>query len=91
MFILTINGREREGAYSVVNDEGEHILYLFQEEDDATRYAMMLEDDGYPEMHVIEIEDDVMLKTCELHDYQYTLITPDDIVIPPSNVTHDFI
>ena len=53
--------------------------------------SMMLEEDGYPEMHVIEIEDEVMIKTCELHDYQYTLITPDDIVIPPSNVTHDFI
>ena len=91
MFILTINGREKEGAYSVMNDDGEHILYLFQEEDDATRYAMMLEDDGYPEMHVIEIEDEVMIKTCQLHDYQYTLITPDDIVIPPNNVTHDFI
>jgi hypothetical protein len=91
MFILTINGREKEGAYSVMNDDGEHILYLFQEEDDATRYAMMLEDDGYPEMHVIEIEDKVMIKTCELHDYQYTVITADDIVIPPNNVTHDFI
>jgi hypothetical protein len=91
MFILTINGREKEGAYSVMNDEGEHILYLFQEEDDASRYAMMLEEDGYPEMHVIEIEDHVMIKTCELHDYQYTIITPDDIVIPPDNVTHDFI
>ena len=91
MFILTINGREKEGAYSVLNDDGEHILYLFEEEDDATRYAMMLEDDGYPEMHVIEIEDDVMIKTCELHDYQYTIITSNDIVIPPKNVSHDFI
>ena len=91
MFILTINGRETEGAYSVIDDEGEHILYLFQEEDDAVRYAMMLEEDGYPEMHVIEIEDEVMIKTCEMHGYQYTLITPDDIVIPPSNSGHDFI
>jgi len=91
MFILTINGKEKEGAYSVLNDEGEHILYLFEEEDDAVRFAMMLEDDGYPEMHVIEIEDDVMIKTCELHDYQYTIITPNDIVIPPTNVNHDFI
>jgi len=90
MFILTINGRETEGAYSVIDDEGEHILYLFQEEDDAVRYAMMLEDDGYPEMHVIEIEDEVMVKTCEMHGYQYTVITPDDIVIPP-NTEHDFI
>lgn len=90
MFILTINGRETEGAYSVIDDEGEHILYLFQEEDDAVRYAMMLEEEGSPEMHVIEIEDKVMVKTCEMHGYQYTVITPDDIVIPP-NIDHDFI
>ena len=90
MFILTINGRETEGAYSVIDDDGEHILYLFEEEDDAIRYAMMLEEDDYPEMHVIEIEDDVMLQTCEMHGYQYTIITPNDIVIPP-NSEHDFI
>ena len=89
MFILTINGKEKEGAYSVTDDEGDQILYLFQEEDDAVRYAMMLEEDGYPEMHIIEIEDEVMLKTCEMHGYQYTVITPDDIVIPPTD--HDFI
>jgi hypothetical protein len=82
-------GRESEGAYSVVDDDGEHVLYLFDEEDDAVRYAMMLEEDGYPEMHVIEIEDDVIIKTCEIHEYQYTIITPNDIVVPPKE--HDFI
>jgi hypothetical protein len=90
MFILTINGRESEGAYSVTDDDGDQILYLFSEEDDATRYAMMMEDNGYPEMHVIEIEDEVMLKICEMHGYQYTLITSDDIVIPPDS-DYDFI
>jgi hypothetical protein len=50
----------------------------------------MLEEEGSPEMHVIEIEDEVMVKTCEMHGYEYTIITPDDIVIPP-NLDHDFI
>ena len=90
MYILTINGRETEGAYSVVDDDGEHILYLFEEEDDAVRYALLLEEDGYPEMHVIEVEDEIMLKACEMHGYEYTLITPNDIVIPP-NTDYDFI
>jgi len=49
MYILTVNGKENDGAYSVKDDEGEHILYLFEQEDDALRYAMMLEDDGSPE------------------------------------------
>jgi hypothetical protein len=90
MFILTINGKEEEGAYSVMNEDGEQILYLFQEEDDAVRYAMMLEEDDYPEMHVMEIDDDLMINVCKMHGYEYTVITPDDIVIPP-NTYHDFI
>ena len=37
MFILTIEGKEKEGAYSVANEIGEKVLYIFEEEDDATR------------------------------------------------------
>ena len=90
MFILTLEGKEDEGAYSVQNEDGEHILYLFEQEDDATRYAMMLEDNDYPEMHVIEVEPDMMIGVCEEHGYGYTIITPNDIVIPPMN-KNDFI
>ena len=61
MFILTIHGKENEGAYSVEDDDGDQILYLFQDEDDAMRYAMMLENNGSPDMHVIEVEDEVMI------------------------------
>ena len=90
MFILTVHGKEKEGAYSVQDDEGEHILYLFEQEDDAIRYAMMLEDSGSPKMHVIEVDDEIMIKTCESHDYNYAVITPDDIVVPPTT-SHDYI
>ena len=90
MYILTIYGKETEGAYSVVDKEGDKILYLFKGEDDAMRYAMMLEDDGSPEMHIIEIEDEVMIKTCEMHNYKYAIITENDLVIPPETA-HDFI
>ena len=90
MYILTVHGKETEGAYSVQDDEGESILYLFEQEDDAVRYAMMLEDSGSPKMHVIEVEDEVMIKTCENHDYNYAVITSNDIVVPPST-KHDYI
>jgi len=84
MFILTISGKEEKGAYSVRNEEGEQILYLFEEEDDAVRFALMLEEDNYPEMHIIEVDDEIMLKACEIHGYSYSVITKDDIVIPPT-------
>jgi|TARA_R100001443_G_scaffold453_9_gene1724 hypothetical protein len=90
MFVLTIVGREDEGAYSVQNEEGDSILYLFEEQDDAVRYAMMLEDMDYPEMHVMEVDPAAMLNLCQNYDYEYTVITPNDIVIPP-DIEHDFI
>ena len=90
MFILTILGKETEGAYSVADEEGKDILYIFEEEDDASRYAMMLEDSGSPEMHVIEVDDKAMIEACVMHNYSYTIITPNDIVIPP-DTEHDFI
>ena len=89
MFILTVEGKETEGAYSVQSDDGQQVLYLFEDEDDAIRYALLLEDQDYPEMHVIEVDGKVVVKTCELHDYRYSIITKNDIVIPP--IENDFI
>ena len=89
MFILTIEGKEAEGAYSVTADDGQEVLYLFEDEDDAIRYALLLEEQNYPEMHVIEVDGKVVIKTCEMHDYRYSVITKNDIVIPP--LEHDFI
>lgn len=91
MYILTIDGQEEEGAYSVQNEEGNQVLYLFEQEDDACRYAMMLEEDGFPDMNVIEVEDEMMVTVCEAHGYEYTIITQNDIVIPPKVKGHDFI
>ena len=89
MFILTVEGSETEGAYSVNTEDGEQVLYLFEDEDDAIRYALLLEDQNFPEMHVVEVDGKVVIKTCEMHDYRYSVITKNDIVIPP--IEHDFI
>lgn len=89
MFVLTIEGKEDEGAYSVTNSDGEQVLYLFQEEDDAMRYAMMLEDEDFPSMHVIEVDAEIMIKACEYSSTRYALITPNDIVVPPKTPFYD--
>jgi hypothetical protein len=86
MFILTLSGGEQEGAYSVTDPQGNQILYLFEEQDDADRFCMMLEEkDTYPDLEIVEVDDDLMVKTCELHEYQYTIITKNDLVIPPED------
>ena len=83
MFILTIEGQENEGAYAVTNPQGERALYLFEEEDDAIRYGGLLEAEDYPPMTVIEVPEELAIKTCNMYNYRYVIITEDDFVIPP--------
>lgn len=90
MFIITVAGKEKDGAYSVRDEDGEQVLYIFDKEDDANRYSMQLEELDYPEMNVLEIDDEIMIRTCEMHGHRYTVITENDIVIPPDNA-HDYI
>ena len=58
---------------------------MFEEEDDAERYAMMLSSDENADLNVIEIDDSLAIMTCKRYNYKYAVITPNDIVIPPKN------
>ena len=89
MYLLAISGKEEEGAYSVLDEDGEKALYLFEQEDDATRYVGLLEAEDYPEMSVVEVDEDICIKMCNAYNYRYCVITSDDFVIPPRD--NDFI
>lgn len=91
MYLITIDGKEEEGVYSVTNEYGVSVLYIFEEEDDAVRFAMLLEQDGNPRMSVIEVEEDLIIRACQIHDYEYQVFTSDDLVIPPSKDYISFI
>ena len=85
MFLLTLKENKGEGAYAVDDRYGNQVLFLFEDEDDAERYAMMLEEQEDREMDVIEVDDELAIKTCKQHNYKYAVITPDDIMIPPKH------
>ena len=83
MFLLTLKDNKDDGAYAVQDQYGRKVLFLFEDKDDAVRYALMLEDQEETEMDVVEVDDDVAINTCKMYNYHYAVITPDDIVIPP--------
>ena len=93
MFLLTLKDKKDEGAYAVQNKNGEKVLFLFEEEDDAERYAMHLEEDEDESMDVVEVDDALAIITCKRYNYKYAVVTPNDIVIPPrsldDNVSED--
>ena len=83
MFLLTLKNRKDDGAYAVQNKKGQKVLFLFEDEDDADRYAMMLEEEEQANMEVVEVVGALAIRTCKLYNYRYAVITPNDIVIPP--------
>ena len=92
MFILTSKNSAEQGAYAVENQDKENVLFFFEEEDDAERYALMLEADEDRSLTVMEIEEGLAFRTCKLYNYRYAVIKPEDIVIPPKlddNISED--
>ena len=83
MHIITVKGMSQEGAYAVLNEYGEKVVFMFEEEDDAYRYADQLEAQGDPEMVVIHVKDNVAIAACERTGTRYTIIRKEDLVIPP--------
>ena len=88
MFLLTLKGKKDDGAYAVSDQYGEKVLFLFEQEDDAVRYAMMMRDMADVDesvMDVIEVDGALAIKTCKVYNYKYAVITPNDFVMPPKN------
>ena len=87
MWLLTLRDRKSEGAYAVHDENGDKVLFMFESQDDAERYAMMVKEDDVKSksMDVIEIDGELAIRTCKLYNYKYAVITPDDFVMPPKN------
>jgi hypothetical protein len=85
MFLLTLKDQKEDGAFAVQDKYGEKVLFLFKEEDDATRYALLLENQEEQEMDIVEVDDALAIRTCKMYNYKYAVIKSEDIVIPPKN------
>ena len=58
-----------------------------RDRDDAVRYVMALaEDEENPELQVLETEPDQIIHACRSQGQRFSIITPDDFIIPPDTV-----
>ena len=83
MFLLSLKEHKDEGAFAVEDSSGDKVLFIFEQEEDAERYAMQLKEQDEAEMAVIEVDGEVAIRTCRMYNYKYAIITPNDIVMPP--------
>ena len=85
MFVLTIENHP-EGVYSVFDDSENRVIPIFLANDDAERYLLMMQsEEDYPPMQVVEMEDHVIIGACQDRGQKFSIITPDDFLIPPDD------
>lgn len=75
------------GVYAVQDRTNGKVVQMFEEQDDAERYLGLLVantvDGEHDHLEVIDIDQEIVVKNCELFGYNYCIIKPEDIVFPP--------
>lgn len=90
VYILLFNaGTDNEGIHTVQVGDRNTIL-MFQEEDDALRYAGLLEAQDFPEAKVEEIAAEEVEHFCRQADYDFKLVEPGQLEIPPAQNVDNF-
>ena len=89
MYLLTkIEGDLESGAYASVDDDGTPIVQFFVNKDDAIMYNTLLEAIDQ-DIHVTEIDSDIVDKFCGVIGHAYTIVDEGEFVIPKlETLTH---
>lgn len=87
VFILLFNARtENEGIHTIRVGDRNRVL-MFESEDDAMRFALMLEAQDFPPATVEAMDAEEIKEFCESADYDWELVPDGGLAIPPeSNV-----
>jgi hypothetical protein len=85
VFVLLFNaGTDNEGIYSMKIADRDLIL-MFEQQDDAVRFADQLEAEDFLVPTVEEIDREEIEEFCKESDYDCELIDPKMLVMPLSN------
>lgn len=83
VFVLLFNARtENEGIHTIRIGDRNKVL-MFESEDDATRFAIMLEAQDFPEATVEAMEVEEIEEFCQSADYDSELIEDGMLAMPP--------
>lgn len=87
VFVLLFNARtENEGIHTVQVGDRNKVL-MFESEDDATRFALMLEAQDFPTATVEVMDAEEIKEFCQGADYDWELVPDGALALPPdSNV-----
>jgi hypothetical protein len=87
VYVLLFNaGTENEGIHTIQMGDRNTVL-MFEEEEDATRFGVLLEAQDFPTPSVEALEDEEIKEFCRSVNYDWQLIQAGELAVPPdSNV-----
>lgn len=77
-------GTENEGIHTVQQGDRNTVL-MFESEDDAIRFSVLLEAQDFPSPNVEVIEDEEIKQFCRSMGYEWRLIETGKLEIPPEH------
>jgi len=85
VYVLLFNtGTENEGIHTLKIQEGDrNVVLMFESEDDATRYGLMLEAQDFPSPTVECFESEEIEEFCEGAHYECVLVPEGTLALPP--------
>jgi Protein of unknown function (DUF3110) len=83
VFILLFNSRTDNPGIHTIRIGDRNKVLMFESEDDATRFALMLEAQDFPEVTVEAIDSDEIEEFCQNGDYDSELIENGQLAMPP--------
>lgn len=83
VFVLLFNaGTDNEGIHTIRIGDRNTVL-MFESEDDAARFGLMLEAQDFPEAKVEEVDVEEIEEFCSGADYDWELIEEGMLAMPP--------
>lgn len=83
VYILVYNsGTDNEGIHSLQTPD-QNVILMFESEDDATRYALLLEAQDFLAPSVEEIDSEEIEEFCRDSGYDYKIVEAGMLAIPP--------
>lgn len=83
VFVLLFNaGTDNEGIHTLQIGDRNKVL-MFESEDDAIRYGLMLEAQDFPPSTVESMDDREIKAFCESADYDWELVPEGALTLPP--------
>ncbi|MBW4468000.1 MAG: DUF3110 domain-containing protein [Pegethrix bostrychoides GSE-TBD4-15B] len=83
VFVLLFNARTENEGIHTLKVEGRDLVLMFESEEDATRYALLLEAQDFTNPTVERFDQAEIEEFCESGSYECKLVPEGTLAIPP--------